>query len=82
MKGDETQDTIDACTAVHERSRGAEPAERADRCRTGRADTDQNMKTLLGWTKELGCNFVRLAHGSHDERVTWSADCTEIRISY
>jgi beta-glucuronidase len=30
--------------------------------RTGRANTDKDAETLLGWAKELGANFVRLAH--------------------
>ena len=42
--------------------------------RTGRADTDKDMMTLLGWAKELGCNYVRLAHYPHDEQMTRAAD--------
>jgi beta-glucuronidase len=42
--------------------------------RTGRANTDQDVNTLLGWAKELGCNYVRLAHYPHDERMTRAAD--------
>ena len=29
---------------------------------------------LLGWAKELGCNYVRLAHYPHDQRMTRAAD--------
>jgi beta-glucuronidase len=42
--------------------------------RTGRAFTDQDMKILLGWVRQLGGNFVRLAHYPHDERMTRLAD--------
>ena len=42
--------------------------------RTGRANTDQDAETLLGWAKELGCNFVRLAHYPHDETMLRAAD--------
>ena len=42
--------------------------------RGGRANTDADAATLLGWAKELGCNYVRLAHYPHDERMTRAAD--------
>ena len=42
--------------------------------RTGRAVTQQDVDTLLGWAKELGCNFVRLAHYPHDQRMTRATD--------
>ena len=42
--------------------------------RTGRANTDKDFTTLLGWAKELGCNYVRLAHYPHDEGMTRAAD--------
>ena len=42
--------------------------------RTGRANTAQAAETLLGWAKELGCNFVRLAHYPHDETMLRTAD--------
>ena len=42
--------------------------------RTGRANTDKDAETLLGWAKELGCNFVRLAHYPHDETMLRTAD--------
>jgi len=42
--------------------------------RDGRANNDQDAQTLLGWAKELNCNFVRLAHYPHDERMTRAAD--------
>jgi beta-glucuronidase len=42
--------------------------------RTGRANTGKDAETLLGWAKELGCNFVRLAHYPHDESMLRAAD--------
>jgi beta-glucuronidase len=42
--------------------------------RTGRAYSDKDAETLLGWTKELGANFVRLAHYPHDETMLRAAD--------
>jgi beta-glucuronidase len=42
--------------------------------RTGRANTDKDAETTLGWAKELGCNFVRLAHYPHDETMLRAAD--------
>jgi beta-glucuronidase len=42
--------------------------------RTGRAWSEDDARTLLGWAKELHCNFVRLAHYPHDERMTRLAD--------
>ena len=42
--------------------------------RTGRVNNDQDVATLLGWVKELGGNFVRLAHYPHDQRMTRAAD--------
>jgi beta-glucuronidase len=42
--------------------------------RTGRAYSEADVDTLLGWAKELGCNFVRLAHYPHDQRMTRAAD--------
>jgi len=42
--------------------------------RSGRADNDEDVATLLGWARELGCNYVRLAHYPHDQRMTRAAD--------
>ena len=42
--------------------------------RGGRALTRQEAETLLGWAKELGSNFVRLAHYPHGEEMTRAAD--------
>jgi len=48
--------------------------------RTGRANSQQDADTLLGWAKELGCNYVRLAHYPHDERMTRTADRMGIMV--
>jgi len=42
--------------------------------RPGRAHGEDDARILLGWAKELGCNFVRLAHYPHDESMTRMAD--------
>lgn len=42
--------------------------------RGGRAYGDDDARTLLSWAKELGCNFVRLAHYPHNERMIRMAD--------
>ena len=42
--------------------------------RTGRANTSEDAETLLGWAKELSCNYVRLAHYPHDESMLRTAD--------
>ena len=42
--------------------------------RTGRAYSDKDAETLLGWAKELGCNYVRLAHYPHAETMLRAAD--------
>jgi beta-glucuronidase len=42
--------------------------------RGGRAHSEQDARLLLGWAKELGCNFVRLAHYPHNEHMARVAD--------
>ena len=42
--------------------------------RTGRAYSDKDAETLLGWVKELGGNFARLAHYPHSEAMLRAAD--------
>jgi len=42
--------------------------------RTGRAYSPEDARTLLGWAKEMGCNFVRLAHYPHNENMVREAD--------
>jgi beta-glucuronidase len=42
--------------------------------RSGRTYSDKDAETLLGWAKELGANFVRLAHYPHDETMLRAAD--------
>lgn len=42
--------------------------------RTGRAYSEGDARTLLTWAKELGSNYVRLAHYPHNETMTRMAD--------
>lgn len=39
-----------------------------------RAWSEDDARTLLSWAKELGCNFVRLAHYPHNEAMLHMAD--------
>lgn len=39
-----------------------------------RAYAKEHAKVLMGWAKELNCNFVRLAHYPHNEFMTRTAD--------
>ena len=40
----------------------------------GRANCSADAHTLLSWAKELGCNFVRLAHYPHNEYAVREAE--------
>ena len=40
----------------------------------GRANSTSDAHTLLSWAKELGCNFVRLAHYPHNEYMVREAE--------
>jgi beta-glucuronidase len=42
--------------------------------RGGRAWSEDDARLLLGWAKELNCNFVRLAHYPHNEHMARLAD--------
>jgi beta-glucuronidase len=42
--------------------------------RGGRGFSQADDETLLGWAKELNCNFVRLAHYPHNEFTPRTAD--------
>lgn len=42
--------------------------------RGGRAFSEEDDRILLQWAKELGCNFVRLAHYPHNEKMIRLAD--------
>ena len=42
--------------------------------RQGRIYSEEESKILLGWAKELGCNFVRLAHYPHNEHMVRTAE--------
>jgi len=40
----------------------------------GRANSEEDAVQLLSWAKELGCNYVRLAHYPHNEHIVRMAD--------
>ena len=40
----------------------------------GRANSPEHAATLLGWAKEMNCNFVRFAHYPHNENMVRMAD--------
>jgi beta-glucuronidase len=42
--------------------------------RPGRAHSEEDARKLLGWAKELGVNFVRLAHYPHNEHMVRVAE--------
>jgi len=48
--------------------------------RGGRAYSREDAQTLLGWAKELGANFVRLAHYPHNEHMVREADRMGIMV--
>ena len=41
---------------------------------SGRVTCEEQDRVLLGWAKELGCNFVRLAHYPHNEEMVRAAE--------
>ncbi len=46
----------------------------------GRANSTSDAHTLLSWAKELGCNFVRLAHYPHNEYMVREAERMGIMV--
>ena len=46
----------------------------------GRANSPEDARTLLTWAKELGCNFVRLAHYPHNEYMVREAERMGIMV--
>lgn len=42
--------------------------------RSGRAWSPEDAAVLLGWAKEMNCNFVRLAHYQHNENMVRAAE--------
>jgi len=48
--------------------------------RPGRAWSEDDARTLLSWAKDLGCNFVRLAHYPHSEAMLRMADQMGIMV--
>lgn len=47
---------------------------------SGRAYNEAHATTLLNWAKELGCNFVRLAHYPHNEFMIRTAEKMGIMV--
>ncbi len=41
---------------------------------SGRAYSGEQDRILLGWAREMGCNFVRLAHYPHNEAMVRAAE--------
>ena len=48
--------------------------------RQGRAHTTEDAHILLSWAKELGCNYVRLAHYPHNELAVREAERMGIMV--
>ena len=46
----------------------------------GRANSVEDARTLLSWAKELGCNYVRLAHYPHNELMVREAERMGIMV--
>jgi beta-glucuronidase len=42
--------------------------------KTGRVTSEEEILTLLNWSRELGCNFIRLAHYPHSEKMVREAE--------
>jgi len=48
--------------------------------RNGRIYSAEEDRTLLNWAKELGCNYVRLAHYPHNEQMVREAEKMGIMV--
>jgi beta-glucuronidase len=48
--------------------------------RGGRAWSEDDARIVLGWAKELNCNFIRLAHYPHNEHIIRLADRLGIMV--
>lgn len=48
--------------------------------RQGRCHTTEDAHTLLNWAKEMGCNYVRLAHYPHNELAVREAERMGIMV--
>jgi beta-glucuronidase len=48
--------------------------------RNGRIYSVEEDRTLLNWAKELGCNYVRLAHYPHNEQMIREAERMGIMV--
>jgi beta-glucuronidase len=45
-----------------------------------RAFSEEDAQVLLGWARELGCNFVRLAHYPHNETMVQVAEAMGLLV--
>ncbi|AEN73543.1 Beta-glucuronidase [Rhodothermus marinus SG0.5JP17-172] len=45
-----------------------------------RAFSEEDARVLLGWARELGCNFVRLAHYPHNEAMVRTAEAMGLLV--
>jgi beta-glucuronidase len=59
--------------------RGVSIHEEAPFCQ-GRAWSEDHARTLLGWAREMGCNYVRLAHYPHNEQMVRAAERAGIMV--
>lgn len=48
--------------------------------RQGRAWSEDDARTLLTWAKDMGCNYVRLAHYPHNETMVRTAEKMGIMV--
>jgi len=48
--------------------------------KTGRVTTVEEVRTLLQWARELGCNYVRLAHYPHNEHMVREAEAMGLMV--
>lgn len=69
----ETQGKKILLNGKHVFLRGASIHEEAPYGR-GRAWSKEDARILLGWAKEMGCNYVRLAHYPHNEYMVRMAE--------
>ncbi len=60
--------------------RGVSIHEEAPYAQGGRAKNADDARTLLTWAKEMGCNFVRLAHYPHNEHAVREAEKMGIMV--
>ena len=62
------------CSTASPFSCAASRCTKRPRTAAGARSVKEKPKTLLGWAREMGCNFVRLTHYPHSENMTRFAD--------